>query len=87
MVFIVPQPHKCTKCGNEEELSPHIASFNLILGSDIFCHKCLSEFLRGNVGVMKSTNNFAGDGSEYDKAKKMRSHQVCVGGDTPYNLK
>lgn len=71
MVYISPQPYKCTKCGHEEQLSPHFPSFNLILGSDIFCHKCLHEFLRNSVGLMKRTNDFTGSGSEYDKVKKM----------------
>jgi hypothetical protein len=66
MSYIVPQPHKCTKCSHEQQHSPHDGGL-MVVDDEPLCPKCLSEFLRKNVGILKCTVNFRGDGSEYDR--------------------
>lgn len=70
MVYMSPQPLKCTRCGHEHEASLHNPESNIVFGAEIYCRKCISEFLRNNVGVMKCTVDFTGDGSEYDRAER-----------------
>lgn len=78
MTYITPQPLKCTRCGYEADLSLHNPSSNIVFGSEIFCHKCISEFLRSNIGVMKCTIDFTGGGSEYEKAKNPVANQAVL---------
>lgn len=60
MVYILPRPHKCTKCGYEQDMSA--------TGFEQYCPKCMSEFLRCNVGVMERTDDFGG-GSDFERAQ------------------
>lgn len=68
MSYITPQPHKCTKCGHEQQYSPHDYGGHLVVDGEPICQKCLSEFLLKNVGVLKCTIDWDGGGSEYEKS-------------------
>ena len=68
MNYILPQPHKCLKCGYEAEYSPHIQHPAPVTENFTGCPKCWEEFLRKNIGDMKCTVDF-GKGSQYENTK------------------
>jgi hypothetical protein len=73
MSYVVAQPHKCTKCGHEEELGgsmmDHWTKTPITDENDAVCPKCWNDFLK-NFGKMKCTIDWRGHGSAYDIAKQ-----------------
>lgn len=53
-MYIIPQKYKCDKCGYETMYSPHDAGDVTLCDIDghPFCPKCLSEFLKKNIGTL-----------------------------------
>lgn len=52
-MYILPQPHRCNKCGHEEEWGPHEGRVAPTLGGDPVCPKCFEAFIKAHCGTLE----------------------------------
>lgn len=69
-MYIIPQPHKCIKCGFEFKFSPHDTHPAPVVEGKPVCPECWREFLIAHVGLGYCTVEWSPEGSDYDKMRK-----------------
>lgn len=74
MSYVIPQDHKCPKCGHETKFGPHEHwdKSPVTESGNPVCPKCWNEFLAAFGATMLCTVPWTKEGSEFEQAAKAK---------------